>query len=87
LAGPNKFAPAGYLLRDGQIEQRFLASLGMTDIGSERLFDDDAEEFFLPGSQEKFAGLIEIDLLPKIIYDHTVDFDTLLLDQPFGLAF
>jgi hypothetical protein len=46
----------------------------------QRLFDDDVEEFLLPGSQEKFAGLTEIDLFPKIIYGQAVDFDTLLLD-------
>ena len=51
------------------------------------LFDDDAQEFFLAGTQEKFTGLAEIDIFTEVFHSLFVDFYSALFDQPLRLAF
>ena len=61
-------------------KERFLATLGMTEIRTPGLLDDDADEFFLASSEKKFGWLGKVDVLAKIVYALLVDFDSSLLD-------
>src|SRR5208337_2012684 len=74
-----------------QREERFLASLGMTDrIGAgerfdnyPKLFDDDAEEFLFTDADGVSCRLIHIQLSGGILYRGAVDFQPALLDKAF----
>src|SRR5260221_13723287 len=50
------------------------------------LFDDNAEDFFLAGAENKFAWLTQIDLFPCVVYDDTINLNRFLLYEPFGLT-
>ena len=52
-----------------------------------KLLDDDAQEFLLPRTKKKVDGLAKVNILSRIFDCSAINFNCLLLNQPFRFCF